>query len=372
MVNGIVGFAQSLGLCSAPVIGGALTDAFTWRACFGINVPIGVVAIFIFMFTMKDVNPDPNIQLPFRQKLKKLDLFGTLLIVPTVVCLLMGLQWGSNVYGWGNPRVIALFAVFALLVAGFGYVQYRQQDEAVLPPRILKNRTVLATAFFSCCVNGVLAVTEFYISIYFQGVRGYSATTSGVLGLPMIVGLAVASISAAFGTSWTGYYSPFMFATGVLGPIAAGILTTIDLNDSKGKVAALLGLLGFAMGLSLQAPTTAVMTVMPPQDVSIALGVTIFGGCMGSALFVAVAAALFHDRLRIDMLASDPGLNVSALGDHGLADLRNATGEARLHNALVGYNTAVVQTLYLPLALTLLAIVGVVFTEIRSVKKKRE
>lgn len=371
-MNGIFGFAQSLGLCSAPIIGGALTDAFTWRACFGINIPIGVVAMFILAFTFNDSNPNPDIQLPFREKVKRLDILGTILIVPAIVCLLMGLQWGSGMYGWNNPRVIAIFIIFASLDIGFGYVQYRQQDKAVLPPRILKNRTVLACAFFQYCLDGTLAVTEFYISVYFQGVRGYTATTAGILGLPMIVGLAVASISAAFGTSWIGYYSPFMFATVLLGPIAAGVLTTIDLNDSKAKVAGLLGLLGFAMGLSLQAPTTAIMTIMSPEDVSTALGVIVFGACMGSALSVAAAAALFHDRLRIDISTHDPGTNISTLGGHGLADLRDAIGPAHLHDVLVGYNEAVVQTLYLPLALTLLAILGVAFIEIRSVKKKRD
>lgn len=324
------------------------------------------------MFTMRDSNPNADIELPFLEKVKRIDIVGTLLVVPSVVCFLLALQWGGNMYGWNDPRIIALFIVFALLIIGFGYVQHRQQDKAVLPLRILRNRSVLAGAFFLCCLNGTLAVTEFYISVYFQGVRGYSATTAGVLGLPMIVGLAVASISAAFGTSRLGYYSPFMFATAILGPIAAGVLTTIDLTDSKSKVAALLGFLGFAMGLSLQAPTVAIMTIMPSKDVSIAIGVLIFGAGLGSALFVAASAALFHNRLRIDVLAQDPGLNASILGDHGLADLRNAVGPTRLHDVLTGYNSAVVQTLYLPLALTILAVLGAVFTEIRSVKKKTQ
>jgi MFS family permease len=371
-MNGILGFAQSLGLCSAPIIGGALTDAFTWRACFGINIPIGIVAIAITAIGMKDPCPYPDIKLPFLEKLKRIDLVGTLLIVPAIICLLMGLQWGGSKYGWGNPRIIVLFVVFAFLTTGFGYVQYRQQDRAVLPPRILKNKTVLASALFSCCLNGALAVTEFYIAIYFQGVRGYSATKAGLLGLPMIVGLAIAVIAAAFGTTWTGYYSPFMYATAILGPIAAGILTTIDLNASQLKVAALLGLLGFALGLGAQAPVTAAMTVLSPQDASIGLSVILFGAGIGSSLCIATSAALFHDRLNVEISTHAPGTNVSAIDSHGLGDLRNAIGPDRLKDVLFGYNEAVVQTLYLPLGLTLLAILGAVFTEVRSVKKKSE
>lgn len=371
-MNGIIGFAQSFGLCSAPVIGGALTDAFTWRACFGINVPIGIVAIAITAVGMKDPCPYADIKLPLQEKLKRIDVLGTLLIIPSIICLLIGLQWGGNKYGWGDVRIIVLFVVFASLVIGFGYVQHRQQDDAVLPPRILKNKTVLASALFTCCLNGALAVTEFYIAVYFQGVRGYSATKAGLLGLPMIIGLAVAVVGAAFGTSWIGYYSPFMYATAILGPVAAGILTTIDLNDSQLKVAAFLGLLGFAIGLGIQAPVTAAMTILSPRDASIGLGVLSFGAGIGSSLCIAASAALFHDRLNVEILTHAPGTNVSIIDSHGLGDLRNAIGPDRLKDVLFGYNEAVVQTLYVPLGLTLLAILGAAFTEVRSIKKKSE
>jgi hypothetical protein len=100
-----------------------------------------------------------------------------------------------------------LFVLFTVLITAFGYVQYQQQDKAVLPPRIIKNRTVLASAIYACCTNGILAVTEYYIAIYFQGVRGYSAAESGLLVLPMIVGFSVTSMLAALGTTWIGYYT---------------------------------------------------------------------------------------------------------------------------------------------------------------------
>lgn len=207
IINGFVGFAQAFGLVTAPIIGGALTDAFTWRACFGINVPVGVVAVAITAIWMKDPYPNPDVELSVRNKLRRVDPFGTLLILPCIVCLMIALQWGGNRYGWGNWRIVLLFVLFVVLVIGFAYVQHRQQDKAILPPRILKNRTVLASTLFGCCTNGMLAVTEYYIAIYFQGVRGYTATKAGILGLPMIAGLAVASILSAFGTTWVGYYT---------------------------------------------------------------------------------------------------------------------------------------------------------------------
>jgi MFS family permease len=207
LVNGILGFAQSFGLASAPVIGGALTDAFTWRACFGINVPIGILAVAVTAIYMKDLYPNRDLELPIREKFKRMDPIGTLLILPAIVCLMMALQWGETRFGWSDWRIVMLFVLFTVLITAFGYVQYQQQEKAVLPPRIIKNRTVLASVIYACCTNGILAVTEYYTAIYFQGVRGYSAAESGLLVLPMIVGFSVTSMLAALGTTWIGYYT---------------------------------------------------------------------------------------------------------------------------------------------------------------------
>lgn len=163
-----------------------------------------------------------------------------------------------------------------------------------------------------------------------------------------------------------------MFATSILAPVATGLLTTIDLDISAAKVAALLGFIGVAVGVGNGQPITAIMTVMSPKDVSIALGMLAFGGGMGSALFVAISATLFQDRLTEEVSKYAPGTNVTALGHAGLSDMRKMIGSDRLKDVLFGYNEAVIQTLYLPLGLALLTIVASAFTEIKSVKKKRE
>jgi len=163
-----------------------------------------------------------------------------------------------------------------------------------------------------------------------------------------------------------------MVATSVLAPIATGLLTTIDLDDSQAKVAALLGFIGVAVGVGCQQPFTAVMTVISPKEVSIALGVLTFGAGIGASLFVATSATLFQSRLAEEVSKYAPGTNVTALEHAGLSDIRNTVGSDRLKEVLFGYNEAVVQTLYLPVGLALLTIVASAFTEIKSVKKKRD
>jgi MFS family permease len=368
---GIAGAAQGIGLVSAPVIGGALIDAISWRACFGINLPLGAVVIALIAYFFTDPTANADIDLPFKEKIKRLDILSTIIFVPAIACLLLALQMGGAKYPWSNYRIIVLLVVSVVLLAIFSYLQYRFRDTAILPPRIIKNRSILAAAWFSICCNGTLAVTEYYIAIYFQGVKGYTATKSGLLGLPMIIGLLVASVASGFGTSLVGYYAPFMLATTVAAPVAAGILTTLDIEESLVKVLCCLGALGFAIGLGNGQPSTAVNTVLPAKEVSMGMAVLAFGGGMGSALFLAVSASLFQKRLVDEVHKFAPMANTTRIEDVGLSDIRKVIGGDRLRDVLLGYDKAVTQTLYLPVLLMVLSFIGPAVVEWRSVKKKQ-
>jgi hypothetical protein len=155
-----------------------------------------------------------------------------------------------------------------------------------------------------------------------------------------------------------------MYATSVLAPTASGLLTTIDLDGSVAKASAILGFLGVAIGFGIQCPALAVQATLPAKDVSIGGAINIFGAGMGSALFVSASSTLFHSRLAAET-------NGTAIANIGLSDLRNYIGRDRLKEVLSGYNAALVQTLYLPLALGVLSIVGSVAMERRSLKDKQ-
>jgi len=202
-------------------------------------------------------------------------------------------------------------------------------------------------------------------------VKGYTATKSGLLGVPMIGGLLIAIMAAATGTTRIGYYFPFMYATSVLAPIASGLLTTINLDQSVGKATALLGFLGVAIGLGIQGPQLGVTTALSIEDISIGTAVITFGAGLGSALFVSASSTLFNNRLVNEIRNYSPSTNATALEAVGLSDIRTYIGSEKLKTVLSGYNQAVVQTLYMPLALGILTIVGAVAMERRSIKKKQ-
>ncbi|KAI9172728.1 MFS-type efflux pump MFS1 [Paramyrothecium foliicola] len=371
VINSIVGGVQSVGFVLAPTIGGALLDAISWRACYGINLPLGVICVFLTAFGVQDPEMSPDQTLPLKEKFKKINLIGTVLIVPATTLLLIAIQWGGIKYGWGDWRIITSLVASVVLFAGFGYLQYRQGEQAILPPKVLRQRSILAGTWYAACSEGVLAVTEYYMSIYFQGVLGYSATKSGLLALPMVGGLAIALILSGFGTTWLGYYYPFMWATSILTPVASGLLTTLNLHEQIGKAVALLTFLGAAVGIGLQGPQIALQAVLTTNEVSMGGAILNFGSGMGSALWICASATLFQNRLVEEIEASSPGVNTTTITKAGLSELREVIGPQRLGSVLAGYENAVIQTLYIPLALALLTVFGAAAMERKSIKKKQ-
>jgi MFS family permease len=369
---GILGAIQSVTLIAAPLIGGALIDSFSWRACFGINIPLCAIGVLFIMIGFPDPKPEPSEQqLTFIEKLKKLDIIGTLVIIPCTTCLFLALQWGGLRYSWSSPIIVVLLVLFGVLLLGFAYLQHRSGEQATLPPRILKNRNILGGAWFQACCDGTLAVTEYYISIYMQGVRGFSATKSGALGIPMIVGLMVTGLASGFGTSYFGYYAPFMILTTIIAPIPTGVLTTLSLGEPLIKPLACLGALGAAIGLGINGAGIAVNTVLQPNDIPIGNAILTFSGGAGASLFISASSALFQNRL-VDELKQVGGNTTVLLDNAGLSDIRHVVRPDKLRQVLLGYDEAVTNTLYLPVALAVASLIGSASMEWRSVKKKTD
>ena len=225
----VLGSTQMLGIVSAPLVGGGLIDRLTWRACFGINLPLGVAAIVLVVFGYHDTVVHEGSNLPLKSKLQRFDWLGTMFMVPAISCLLLALQWGGIKFGWGDTRIIVLFVLSVGLLAAFAYRQHKLQEDATLPPRIIMMRSVLAACWFSSCANATLTVTEYYMSIYFQGIKGYTATQSGVHLTPLLAGITIGSIFSGLGVTWLGYYHRKSLSVSSI----PGLLPCCSLSSSK-------------------------------------------------------------------------------------------------------------------------------------------
>jgi hypothetical protein len=162
-----------------------------------------------------------------------------------------------------------------------------------------------------------------------------------------------------------------MIATTILAPIASGLLTTIRLDESIEKTVGVLGFLGLAAGLGLQAPIMALQTTMKQSDLSVAVSITAFGATLGNAVWIVVSTTLFQSRLIAELEIYSPLVNATQIESAGLSGIRDLVGSDRLRDVLLGYAEAVTQTLYLPVGLAVAIVLGSAFTEWHSVKAKQ-
>jgi MFS family permease len=163
MYGGLGAGIESVASVSAPLLGGVLTDNLSWRWCFWINLPLGAVTLVVVGFLFENPRVNPNLSLPLKAKLARLDLLGTAIFVPSITALLLALQWGGSKYGWASARIIILLVAFTALIGIFGWLQYRKGDSATLPTRIITRRSILCGAWFSFCTNASLSVVDYYV-----------------------------------------------------------------------------------------------------------------------------------------------------------------------------------------------------------------
>ncbi|GIJ89478.1 hypothetical protein Asppvi_008420 [Aspergillus pseudoviridinutans] len=366
---GILGIIESVAILAAPIVGGLLTQSLGWRWCFRINLPIGGVALLMTIFLFPDPKPSDT-SITFRQKLVELDLLSNLLFIPALTSLFIALSWAGTKYPWKDGKVIGPLVAFAVLIIAFLYNQRRRGDAAALPPRLIKNRNVIAAAIFTMCCNSASNVLEYYLPTYYQVVREYSPSRSGYMMVPIVIGATIGMLLCGSGTSTIGYYTPFMLFSSALMPVFAGLITTFGVNTNFARLILYSGVYGFASGIGFNAPISAVQTVLPTDDVSLGLSIVLFAQHFGPAVSIAIAQVSFTNEISANLARLVRGLNPAAIEDQGLSEIVGRAPPGLHEEILVDVGRSVSKTWYLSVGLTSATLIGSLLMEWRSVKQK--
>lgn len=369
-IAGALGGIEAVASIAAPSLGGIIVGRLSWRWCFWINLPTGALSFAIIAFTLKLDQDLPR--LTFWQKVIELDLVGNALFVPSLTCLFLAMSWAGTAFPWNSGTVIGLFMSFAVLLAGFAYLEYRRGDKATLPARVVTNRSVLAGALFAACTNSVMSVFEYYLPTYFQTIREYTPAESGYLMLPCLLGYLIATLTHGAAVTSIGYYVPLMLFASTTMPIFAGLMTTFTTSTTVAKMAGYSAAMGFAGGIGFQGPQSAVQTVLPNKDASLGLSVIIFSQNIGPAVSIAIAQTIFLNRLSENLRLLVPGLDRKSVDSLGLSDIKTLVGEEKMEMALGIFDTSLMQTWYLAVGLACITMAGSLTMEWRSVKDRKK
>jgi EmrB/QacA subfamily drug resistance transporter len=281
LVLGVAGFGNAVG----PLLGGFLTDELSWRWIFFINVPIAAFGILV---TAREV-PESRGDTTTRQ----IDYRGVALLSLGLLSLLLALDEGPEV-GWGDPEIVVLFAVAAVLLAAFAFVEPRLGEAALVPRDVMGNHAFSIACLVVLMMSAIFFAALIYVPQFMVKVLGYSALRSGAGLLPMMGVFALSSFVA--GPLYARLGPKLTVSIGATG-LAAGmfLLSFIEPDSSYGTLVPGLVVLGIGVGFFYSSITTAGVTALDPSRTSLAGGIVymcqIAGGAVGLGLNTAIVTS---------------------------------------------------------------------------------
>ncbi|KAK2057819.1 major facilitator superfamily transporter [Colletotrichum caudatum] len=347
LVTSMYGIAGVLG----PTLGGLITDTprLTWRFCFWINLPFGAVTFAIAYRILKAKTPVHG-RLPLRQKLKKLDVLGASMLLIGLVTLFFALQWGGSRYSWSDPRVYACLIVSGIFISAFVLLQATKKEEAIVPVRILSQRTVAISCVFNMLMSMAHNTHMYYLAFYFQAVLGTNAVTSGVRCLAYGIPCSIAIIVTGASISSRGHYVPFMWLGSAVFVAGCALLQRLDGGSPVGEWLGFQVLSGAGIGLAEQVPFIAVQVVLPDDDMPTACALVVFHRLLGGAVGLSIASNLFSQELSRRLAGAPAGVDAGAVRYAGASDLASAVPAADLPLVRGAFGHAVSKAFVLPIA----------------------
>ncbi len=296
-----------------PVLGGFFAEHLHWSVIFWINLPLGLVAFAIAFQSLK--------KLPRFERPHKLDLLGALLLVAATVALLLALSWGGLRYSWRSLPILGLFSV-SLVLWGLFALRMRLAPEPLIPPGVLHNPVVRMGVLAACFGMGTYIGLTIYLPVYFEAVRGLSASQSGLALIPLMAGTVVGATLSGRTMAKVKHYKRLPTAGLLVAMATTGILAAYGPSLSILTVELILAIVSIGLGTVLPVTMVTTQNAVAPHQMGTATGTANFFRSLGGAFIVAIFGAIVLSGSGLSGAASFESLSaVAAQSGVDLADV---------------------------------------------------
>ncbi|MBD8057559.1 MFS transporter [Cellulomonas sp. JH27-2] len=321
---GYMGAVMGVAMVGGPLLGGVLTDsALGWRWNFFVGLPFAVAAIVVLQRTL---------HLPRAAKRDvKIDYLGATLISVGIAGLLLWVTFAGDKFDWMSWQTVAMVGG-SLVVLALAVLAEAKASDPIIPLHLFRNRTLVLAVIGSVAVGIAMFGTSVFIGQYMQLARGKTPTQSGLLTIPMVVGLMGSSMIVGRIIARTGRYKKFMVAGAVLLTAGLGLMGTIHYDTNFVLVALYMLILGAGVGMLMQNLVLAVQNTLDVREIGSGTASVAFFRTLGGAIGVSALGAVLSTHVT-DLMAKGLariGIDPSAMaGDGSLPDLRTLPAPVR-------------------------------------------
>ncbi|HEY2074705.1 MAG TPA: MDR family MFS transporter [Streptosporangiaceae bacterium] len=343
--------AMMLAMIAGPLVGGYITQHWSWRWIFYINMPIGGAALVYLWATL---------HLPRRRVEHKIDYLGATVIAVFSTAIVLLTSWGGSQYAWGSWEIIMLAVISAVALAAFFVVESRAA-EPMLPLHVFRNRNFSLASAMSLLLGMAMLGALTFLPLYQQTVQHATPTSSGLALIPLMLGSTVTSLIAGQVTSRTGRYKILPIIGAVIMTLGLYLLTNLSVDTSRLTAALYFVVLGVGMGFLMQITSLIAQNSVPQRDMGVASSSRSFfqqiGGSLGVSLFGVIFFRRFADTMAAQLHTHQSFGSSTSLDPATINRLPGAVKDAAFHAISTAISGVFWWTIPTTVAVFLLALV---------------